>query len=172
VRSRRYAEPLPFDSVDADAELPSHLRRSYPGLTDRYTYAHVFERICVAELGRVLDDLDSADEGRQALRNQLTLRLINLSLYDDQRLSAEAFSMLRRLHCHRDELRASLTKLRLVVNQAPRDVNLRSRHGVGVTTGSAAGGRGDARAADRGARHLQQRDRHRRHRAAAGERAL
>ena len=46
---------------------------------------------------------------------------MNLTLYDDERLSAEAFCMLQRRHSQRDELRSSLGQLRFIVDREDAD---------------------------------------------------
>ena len=133
-----YRETMPFDRPDKEYELPDFLLREYPGLKPNaagestYTYSEVFERLCYLDLKRLVYDSEtlfessmvrgnSSDAGACTIAGGLSERLMNLTLYDDARLRAEAFTLLQRQHSQRDELRSSLAKLRFIVDPEEKD---------------------------------------------------
>ena len=137
-----YEETMPFDKIDTDKALPASLVAQYPGLRSLYTYAEVFERMCYLDLRHYVTDTDllfetkigvgdiALDEARKAaggsadddaFSGSLTDRLMNLTLYDDLQLKAEAFTLLQRKHSQREELLSSLAKVRFIVDREEKE---------------------------------------------------
>ena len=138
-----FEETMPFDKPDDDSErrLPPSLHHQYPGLDAELTYADVFERKCYLSLKPILEDSDvlfseQGEEAAQAAHGadkdaqrgtsstadgselaSLSKRLMNLTLYEDEALTAVACRLLQRRHSQRDEVRSRLGSLRFIVNQ-------------------------------------------------------